>query len=129
MKTSTVWITFAVAITAIEGHYYTPLELEHQLDTDFHLNEVDSFYPLDQELNQDHLPLEPYYPSSTFWDHLPEKPKFMNYQAQPNSLVNYTPVQPGSWITPNVFVNGQGYITDRYVAPSVLKRFQAMSPR
>ncbi|XP_021698221.1 uncharacterized protein LOC110676047 [Aedes aegypti] len=129
MKTSSVWITFAVAITAIEGHYYTELELDPHLHTDFHLAEGDSYYPLDVESYQNHLPFELYQPSSTFWDHFLQKPKFMNYQAQPNSLINYTPVEPNSWIKPNVFVNGQGYITDRYVAPTMLKRLLAMSPR
>lgn len=131
-----MWITFAVAAlaVAVEGHYYTSLAVEPHLaafDQQEDYLYGDPYYPLETGWYQSH-PFEssPFEQSPTFWDLFqPPTPQYMNYEAQPNSLINYMPVKPGSAIPPNVYVKGRGYTTDRYVAPTMLEKYLAMNPR
>ncbi|XP_062548536.1 uncharacterized protein LOC134213471 [Armigeres subalbatus] len=122
MKSQPVWIIFVVAIAIADCHYYTPLETHPQLPEDLNHGGDDSCFSMNSDAYLGDL-------SQDLSVHTLEKPNFMNYQAPPNSVINYIPVEEDSWITPNVHVDGQGYFTDRYVAPTMLKRFLSVNPR
>lgn len=130
-----MWIIFAVAAlaVAVEGHYYTSYAVEPPFAAFDQQDDYlfgDPYYPLETGLYQSHPFESSYEQSPTLWDLFqPPKPQYMNYEAQPNSLINYIPVKRGSWLTPNVYVKGRGYSTDRYVAPSMLEKYLAMNPR
>lgn len=132
-----MWFALAVAALAVvvQGHHYTSLEAEPLFAAfDHHQQQNylfgDPYYPSAADLYESH-PFEPSYEQipSLWYLFQPTRPQFMSYEAQPNSLINYTPVKPGSWITPNVHIKGRGYFTDRYVAPTMLEKYLAMNPR
>ncbi|ETN59271.1 hypothetical protein AND_009137 [Anopheles darlingi] len=57
---------------------------------------------------------------------------YVTFVPGPSSLVAYVPVQRGSqgpWAVPNVFIKGQGYSTNQYVAPSIMKKLLGQDPR
>uniref|UniRef100_A0A182IS43 Uncharacterized protein n=1 Tax=Anopheles atroparvus TaxID=41427 RepID=A0A182IS43_ANOAO len=69
-----------------------------------------------------HYPSEPQHQPQDF-NH--EKPYLTFVAPTTTSLVAYVPVQRGTqgpWAVPNVFIKGQGYSTNQYVAPAVMKR-------
>uniref|UniRef100_A0A182PW89 Uncharacterized protein n=1 Tax=Anopheles epiroticus TaxID=199890 RepID=A0A182PW89_9DIPT len=58
--------------------------------------------------------------------------RYLSFVAPSSSLVAYVPVQrgkPGPWAVPNVFIKGQGYSTNHYVAPTLMKKLLAQDPR
>uniref|UniRef100_A0A182RRN3 Uncharacterized protein n=1 Tax=Anopheles funestus TaxID=62324 RepID=A0A182RRN3_ANOFN len=62
---------------------------------------------------------------------LPDK-RYLSFVAPSASLVAYVPVQrgkPGPWAVPNVFIKGQGYSTNHYVAPTLMTKLLAQDPR
>lgn len=121
-----MWVTLA-AVVAVEGFYYSPWESNSFAEFDQQHFE-DPFQPLTTYgLFQNSLFDEFVIPS--YWELFRPEPRYMNFLAPPKSLLNYRPARKNPKVTPNVFVNGRGYTTDRYVAPSVVKRYLAMNPR
>ncbi|XP_050072441.1 uncharacterized protein LOC126560526 [Anopheles maculipalpis] len=58
--------------------------------------------------------------------------QYLSLVAPSSSLVAYVPVQrgkPGPWAVPNVFIKGQGYSTNQYVAPTLMQKLLAQDPR
>uniref|UniRef100_A0A182KAM1 Uncharacterized protein n=1 Tax=Anopheles christyi TaxID=43041 RepID=A0A182KAM1_9DIPT len=59
--------------------------------------------------------------------------RYLSFVAPSSSLVAYVPVQRGKpglpWAVPNVFIKGQGYSTNHYVAPTLMKKILAQDPR
>uniref|UniRef100_A0A182MZ31 Uncharacterized protein n=1 Tax=Anopheles dirus TaxID=7168 RepID=A0A182MZ31_9DIPT len=58
--------------------------------------------------------------------------RYLSFVAPTASLVAYVPVhrgRPGPWAVPNVFIKGQGFSTNQYVAPALMKKFLAQDPR
>ncbi|XP_035905507.1 uncharacterized protein LOC118509264 isoform X1 [Anopheles stephensi] len=58
--------------------------------------------------------------------------RYLSFVAPSSSLVAYVPVQrgkPGPWAVPNVFIKGQGYSTNQYVAPTLMQKLLAQDPR
>uniref|UniRef100_A0A182WHF0 Uncharacterized protein n=1 Tax=Anopheles minimus TaxID=112268 RepID=A0A182WHF0_9DIPT len=58
--------------------------------------------------------------------------RYLSFVAPSASLVAYVPVQRGKqgpWAVPNVFIKGQGYSTNHYVAPTLMTKFLAQDPR
>ncbi|XP_053673593.1 uncharacterized protein LOC128723851 [Anopheles nili] len=57
---------------------------------------------------------------------------YLSFVAPSSSLVAYVPVQRGHlgpWAVPNVFIKGQGYSTNQYVAPALMQKLLAQDPR
>uniref|UniRef100_A0A182QNC5 Uncharacterized protein n=1 Tax=Anopheles farauti TaxID=69004 RepID=A0A182QNC5_9DIPT len=58
--------------------------------------------------------------------------RYLSFVAPTSSLVAYVPVhrgRPGPWAVPNVFIQGQGFSTNQYVAPALMKKFLPQDPR
>ncbi|XP_055593520.1 uncharacterized protein LOC129744823 [Uranotaenia lowii] len=121
-----LWITFA-AIAIAEGFY---LPQESFYDESYQSPE---YYEALPEVSGDDWFLQMARITYDWLDYyapfLDEQPRYMSFVAPQKSLIDYTPVQPGSSERPNVFVEGQGYTTNRYVAPKMVKRYLAMNPR
>ncbi|XP_050085451.1 uncharacterized protein LOC126571178 [Anopheles aquasalis] len=83
------------------------------------------------------LHVTPYYNQQQQHPQQPHQPflppsHYVTFVPGPSSLVAYVPVQRGSqgpWAVPNVFIKGQGYSTNQYVAPSVMKKLLGQDPR
>ncbi|XP_055542283.1 uncharacterized protein LOC129727980 [Wyeomyia smithii] len=121
MQKILLWICFAATAAAIvEGYYFTPAETYDPYYPEYFGHPWEYFPQLDWH--------SPYSPVEGFYNPIPWDTQYMNYIA-PSSLISYIPVRPGSYMTPNVVVGGQGYSTNRYVAPSMVKKYLAMNPR
>uniref|UniRef100_A0A182MS90 DUF4794 domain-containing protein n=1 Tax=Anopheles culicifacies TaxID=139723 RepID=A0A182MS90_9DIPT len=65
-------------------------------------------------------------------EHFLADKRYLSFVAPSASLVAYVPVhrgKPGPWAVPNVFIKGQGYSTNHYVAPTLMTKLLAQDPR
>ncbi|XP_055639979.1 uncharacterized protein LOC129777627 [Toxorhynchites rutilus septentrionalis] len=125
MKVQLAWLIF-ISVALVKGFHLTPSEIQNF--PNYHFFGDIFVEPFEVELFQ-HQTID-WQQVAPFWDFFQSEPhRYMSYIAPPSSLVSYLPARPGSGITPNVYLNGQGYNTNRYVAPSVVKKLLAINPR
>uniref|UniRef100_A0A8W7PDJ8 Secreted protein n=1 Tax=Anopheles coluzzii TaxID=1518534 RepID=A0A8W7PDJ8_ANOCL len=85
-------------------------------------------FPHQQSLPQQHFHQPTQHQQDLF---LPDD-RYLSFIAPSSPLVAYVPVhrgKPGPWAVPNVFIKGQGYSTNHYVAPALMKKVLAQDPR
>ncbi|XP_052864621.1 uncharacterized protein LOC128271218 [Anopheles cruzii] len=128
----TLWILCATLVTigAVEARtLFTPYVPVHPLD--------EGYFPRPKHFDpyvrfpEHHRFVAPW-PGHFEHQQLVPKNQYVSFVAGPSSLVAYVPVRAGSqgpWAVPNVFINGQGYSTNHYIAPSVMKKYLVQDPR
>ncbi|XP_058060521.1 uncharacterized protein LOC131211165 [Anopheles bellator] len=139
----TLWILWATLVTigAIEASaLFTPYVPVHPLDEGYfprpkHFG-VQTEHPY-VRFPEEHRFVVPRGYLAPWQGHVEQqllvpKGQYVSFVAGPSSLVAYVPVRAGSqgpWAVPNVFINGQGYSTNHYIAPSVMKKYLVQDPR
>ncbi|XP_058122497.1 uncharacterized protein LOC131293409 [Anopheles ziemanni] len=131
-STPTALFTPYVPVHPLDEGYFPVPRFFHQVETGLVQEHPVIRFPEPQPYHHTANPPYPHEaPHQPDQVYLPEKP-FLTYVAPSSSLVAYVPVQRGTqgpWAVPNVFIKGQGYSTNKYVAPAVMQQYLAQDPR